>query len=96
LNSFINQLKAKQKTAKTMEAEQETEEGVQFNEEKPQEQEEYAVIEEQTAEQKKQEKTKTNNQNEDSSSFIHGLSVGLGMGCIATFVIMWIAVFFSP
>jgi len=33
---------------------------------------------------------------EDRSSFIHGLSVGLGMGCIATFIIMWIVVFFSP
>ncbi|MEM0057618.1 MAG: hypothetical protein QXG58_05560 [Candidatus Bathyarchaeia archaeon] len=33
---------------------------------------------------------------EDRSSFIHGLSVGLGIGCIATFVIMWITVFFSP
>ncbi|MEM2688693.1 MAG: hypothetical protein QXR01_02455 [Candidatus Bathyarchaeia archaeon] len=33
---------------------------------------------------------------EDRSSFVHGLSVGLGIGCIATFVIMWITVFFSP
>jgi hypothetical protein len=36
------------------------------------------------------------NQSEDKSSFVHGLSVGLGLGCIATFVIMWIVVFFSP
>ncbi len=36
------------------------------------------------------------NQSEDKSSFVHGLSVGLGLGCITTFVIMWIAVFFSP
>lgn len=28
--------------------------------------------------------------------FVNGLSVGLGIGCIATFVIMWIAIFFSP
>ena len=28
--------------------------------------------------------------------FINGLSVGLGIGCIVTFVIMWLAVFFSP
>ncbi len=37
-----------------------------------------------------------NNQGEDRSSFVHGLSVGLGMGCITTFVIMWITVFFIP
>jgi len=36
------------------------------------------------------------NQSEDKSSFVHGLSVGLGLGCITTFVIMWVAVFFSP
>lgn len=33
---------------------------------------------------------------EDRSSFIHGLAVGLGIGCISTFIIMWITVFFSP
>lgn len=33
---------------------------------------------------------------EDRGSFIHGLSIGLGIGCIATFVIMWITVFFTP
>ncbi len=33
---------------------------------------------------------------EDKSGFMHGLAVGLGIGCIATFVIVWIAVFFSP
>lgn len=36
------------------------------------------------------------NQSEDKSSFVHGLSVGLGLGCIAIFIIMWIVVFFSP
>lgn len=36
------------------------------------------------------------NQSEDKSSFVHGLSVGLGLGCITTFIIMWIVVFFSP
>jgi hypothetical protein len=30
------------------------------------------------------------------STFVNRLSVGLGIGCIATFVIMWIAIFFSP
>jgi hypothetical protein len=37
-----------------------------------------------------------NNQGEDRSGFIHGLSVGLGIGCIATFVIIWVSVFFMP
>ena len=32
----------------------------------------------------------------DRAVFVNGLSVGLGMGCIATFVVMWIAVFFTP
>ena len=36
------------------------------------------------------------NQSEDKNSFVHGLSVGLGLGCIAAFIIMWIVVFFSP
>ncbi len=38
----------------------------------------------------------SNNMTEDRSSFVHGLSVGLGVGCVSTFVIMWITVFFSP
>ena len=37
-----------------------------------------------------------NNQGEDRGSFIHGLSVGLGIGCTATFVIVWITIFFTP
>jgi len=32
----------------------------------------------------------------NKSTFVNGLSVGIGIGCIATFVIMWIAIFFSP
>jgi len=38
----------------------------------------------------------SNSQGEHKSSFVHGLSMGLGIGCIATFIIMWIAVFFTP
>ena len=30
------------------------------------------------------------------SSFIEGLAVGLGIGSIASFVIVWISLFFSP
>ncbi len=33
---------------------------------------------------------------EGKGSFIHGLAVGLGIGCIATFAIMWVTIFFSP
>ena len=32
----------------------------------------------------------------DRSIFVNGLSVGLGIGCIVTFAVMWIAVFFTP
>ena len=32
----------------------------------------------------------------DRSGFVHGLLVGLGIGCIATFVVLWITVFFIP
>lgn len=32
----------------------------------------------------------------EANIFVNGLSVGLGIGCIVTFVIMWLAVFFSP
>ena len=35
-------------------------------------------------------------QEENRNGFIYGLSVGLGIGCIATFVITWITVFFTP
>ena len=30
------------------------------------------------------------------SSFVHGLATGLGIGCITAFVMMWMAVFFTP
>jgi hypothetical protein len=33
---------------------------------------------------------------EKSDRFANGLAVGVGIGFIATFVVMWIAVFFSP
>jgi len=28
--------------------------------------------------------------------FVNGLAVGFGIGCIATFIILWAAVFFTP
>jgi hypothetical protein len=30
------------------------------------------------------------------SGFVHGLAAGLGIGCITAFIIMWMAVFFTP
>jgi len=33
---------------------------------------------------------------EKKSVFVNGLAVGAGIGCIATFVVMWITIFFSP
>ncbi|MGB9671667.1 MAG: hypothetical protein ACPL0C_03390 [Candidatus Bathyarchaeales archaeon] len=51
---------------------------------------------EEREQEKEEKKTKSNNQVEDRSSFIHGLSVGLGVGCIATFIIVWVSLFFTP
>jgi len=50
----------------------------------------------QKQEHRKPEDLAPNNHGVDRGNFVHGLSVGLGIGCIATFVIMWIAVFFTP
>jgi threonine/homoserine/homoserine lactone efflux protein len=59
-------------------------------------QEEYAPAEETTEQPQEQKKTNPNENGRDRSSFIHGLSVGLGIGCIATFVITWISLVFTP
>ncbi|MEM3735953.1 MAG: hypothetical protein QXH40_05115 [Candidatus Bathyarchaeia archaeon] len=81
---------------------EETQTEVQFGE-GPNQQEleqvpEEPIKEEQTSEQEieQKEQSKPNANNQDRSSFIHGLSVGLGLGCISTFVIMWVVVFFTP
>jgi len=86
-----------------METEQETQEDVQneevFRSEQEIEQEGQIAAEESTEpteEKVKQENLRINNQWEDRSSFIHGLAVGLGIGCVATFIIVWISVFFTP
>ena len=71
-------------------------------EQKTEQQEEYVTIEEAIEQRQEPEKKGllrnliSINHDEEKSSFVHGLSVGLGFGCISTFVIMWIAVFFSP
>jgi len=73
-----------------METEQEIQEGAQ-NEEK-------SLQPEQEIEQEevRHRNLRLNSSNEDRSPFIHGLAVGLGIGCIATFVIVWISLFFTP
>jgi len=45
---------------------------------------------------KKNERKRVSNVTQDKTSFVHGLAAGLGIGCIAAFVMMWIAVFFTP
>jgi len=54
-------------------------------------QENYAPNEEQ-----KENKNSIETRGIDISNFIHGLAVGLGIGCIATFIIVWISLFFTP
>jgi cation transport ATPase len=61
----------------------------------PAKDEDSPAIEEAT-EQKFQRQDIQRSRKEDRSSFAHGLSVGLGIGCIATFVIMWVTVLFIP
>ncbi|MEM3672702.1 MAG: hypothetical protein QW468_00535 [Candidatus Bathyarchaeia archaeon] len=58
--------------------------------------EQEATVEIEEQEQAKIIDLRRNNQWAVRSSFVHGLSVGLGIGCLATFVIIWIAVFFTP
>lgn len=44
-------------------------------------------------------KQEDNGHTEDAvgrGSFVHGLSTGLGIGSIATFVIMWLTLYFTP
>ncbi|MEM2911060.1 MAG: hypothetical protein QW146_00965 [Candidatus Bathyarchaeia archaeon] len=84
-----------------MEAKQENQEEIQFYEEKSEQEieeaQEFIANEQPSPEQKLEQRETPETENEvDRSSFMHGLAVGLGMGCIATFVIMWIAVFFTP
>jgi len=77
-------------------------EAVVSEEQKPGQQEGYMVMEEayqqnQGLEEKpSSRKTMSNDQSEARRSFADGVSVGLGIGCIATFIVMWVSLFFSP
>jgi len=90
-----------------MTAEQEKHEGTEAEEEISQgncaqeqevEQGDYADAEstEQNIEQTKNKSLRINIQRENEGNFIHGLAVGLGISCIATFIIVWISLFFTP
>jgi hypothetical protein len=86
-----------------MTAEQEKQENIQDEEENYQlgeqtvEQDNYADSEESTGQKTEQTKNKSlRNNTQDRGNFTHGLAVGLGIGCIATFVIVWISLFFTP
>jgi hypothetical protein len=85
-----------------MEAEQEAHENEQVEEETYQEveQEDNVItsepIEQNAESTKDKNSTTANNHGEDRTRFFHGLAVGLGIGCISTFVIVWISVFFAP
>jgi hypothetical protein len=45
---------------------------------------------------KKNERKRGSILSQESSNFVHGLAAGLGIGCIAAFVILWLTVFFTP
>ncbi len=91
-----------------MTAEQEKQENVQSEEEiyqenlQPEQEVEqggYVDSEEspkQEVEQAENKSLRLNIQGEGRGSFVHGLAVGLGISCIATFVIVWISLFFTP
>jgi tetrahydromethanopterin S-methyltransferase subunit B len=91
-----------------MTTEQETEEDIQNEEETHQEnheleqqveQRDYVDSEEPTEhiiESTKNRSLRINIREEDRGNFVHGLAVGLGIGCIATFVIVWVSLFFTP
>ncbi len=69
-------------------------------EQKAGQQEGYMVMEEAYEEnqelEEKPSSRKTMSNVQSRRSFGDGVSVGLGIGCIATFIIMWISLFFSP
>ena len=59
---------------------------------------EYAVGQEasQTVQTQKKPNQESVTSRRSGSGFVHGLSVGLGIGCIAAFVMTWLSVFFTP
>jgi hypothetical protein len=84
-----------------MEVEQETQEYGQVEEETCEEVEQKDSVFKSEAMEQNVKSTKdknlatANNSGENRTNFFHGLAVGLGIGCITTFVIVWISVFFA-
>ena len=86
----------------------ETQQEIQENTQSPEEHNDTTVQQEQETEQHSDDAEVATEQKDEQlklskttyagnrNSFIHGLAVGLGFGCIATFVIMWIVVYFTP
>lgn len=58
-------------------------------------QEEYLDTEE-AEETQKQKENKKDDHSGGRDVFVNGLAVGLGIGCLATFAITWISLFFTP
>lgn len=60
-------------------------------------QESIATVEARGQKQEQKEANRESRKDRESrSGFIHGLSVGIGIGCLATFVVMWLTIFFTP
>jgi hypothetical protein len=105
LNNFINSPQQQNsRKANAMTTEEKAQEDVQNEEEiyqeNPQPQQEielgdYTATEEQMG-QTKNKNSGTNTQGGNRGNFVHGLAVGFGISCIATFVIVWISLFFTP
>jgi fructose-specific phosphotransferase system IIC component len=55
-----------------------------------------AAGEERTSESESNKRAGASGNERKKSSFVNGLVIGVGIGCVATFVVLWIAVFFSP
>jgi hypothetical protein len=65
-------------------------------EQEPADEEMAVVIDEKEPARESHDSNTERNKGGQKNVFINGLYVGLGIGCIATFITMWIAVFFSP
>jgi hypothetical protein len=91
-------MKVEQETGEDAPNEEQAYQGNDAPEEVEIEQGDYADAEESTEQEVEHAKSKSLRINirENRGNFIHGLAVGLGIGCIATFVIVWISLFFTP
>jgi hypothetical protein len=80
-------------------SEQEAQDGLHVEEDNQQtEQVEQEVLTAETSKPEEDQPARESEPEKDNGkgSFAHGLAVGLGIGCLANFVIMWVTLFFSP